>query len=65
MMRQEYRDRTGMLRGWTESSGRRIKAHDRTGYLLGWYEPARDETRDRSGRLLGHGDMLAALIWGA
>ena len=64
-MRQEYRDRTGMLRGWREQSGGRIDGRDRTGYLVGWYDPHRDETRDRTGRMIGKGDMLAALIWSA
>ncbi len=61
-MRQEYRDRTGMLRGWREASAGRINGRDRTGYLVGWYDPAHDETRDRTGRFVGTGDMLAALI---
>ena len=64
-MRQEYRDRTGMLRGWTERAGGRIDARDRTGLLLGWYEPKTDETRDRSGRFLGYGNLLVGLIWSA
>lgn len=62
-MRQEYRDRTGMLRGWREEAGNRTNGRDRTGYLVGWYDLARDETRDRSGRLVGRGDMLVALIF--
>lgn len=64
-MRQEYRDRTGALRGWREVSGNRISGRDRTGYLVGWYDPARNETRDRTGRFLGTGDMLPALILSA
>lgn len=64
-MRQEYRDRTGLLRGWREASGGRIDGRDRTGYLVGWYDPARGETRDRAGRLVGKGDMLTALIFSA
>ena len=65
MMGQEYRDRTGMLRGWREEAGGRIDGRDRTGNLVGWYDPRRDETRDRTGRLVGKGDVLAALIWSA
>lgn len=64
-MRQEYRDRTGMLRGWSEVSDGRINGRDRTGYLIGWYDPARDETRDRTGHLVGSGNMLASLVWNA
>lgn len=64
-MRQDYRDRTGMLRGWTEHSGSRINGRDRTGLLVGSYDPVRNETRDRTGRLIGQGDLLASLIWNA
>ncbi len=64
-MRQNYRDRTGMLRGWSEPVGNRINGRDRGGYLVGWYDPARDETRDRTGRLVGRGDLLVSLIWNA
>ena len=64
-MRQEYRDRTGMLRGWTERAAGRIDARDRSGFLLGWYGPRCDETRDRTGRFMGHGDLTASLIWSA
>jgi hypothetical protein len=54
-----------MLRGWNEVSGGRINGRDRTGYLVGWYDPTRDETRDRTGRLVGSGNMLASLVWSA
>lgn len=64
-MRQEYRDRTGLLRGWREVSNGRINGRDRSGNLVGWYDPARDETRDRGGRLAGRGDLLASLVWNA
>lgn len=63
-MRQEYRDHTGALRGWSEPSAGRINGRDRTGVLVGWYDPARNETRDRAGRLVGRGDLLVSLIWG-
>lgn len=62
-MRQAYRNRSGQLLGWRQTSGNRVSGHDRAGYLMGWYVPARDATFDRSGRLLGAGDMLAALIF--
>lgn len=62
-MRQEYRDRTGMLRGWRETSSGRINGRDRAGCLVGWYDPAWNETRDRTGRLIGRGDLLISLIW--
>lgn len=64
-MRQEFRDRTGMLRGWSEQAGNRTNARDRTGNLVGWFDPACDETRDRTGRLFGKGNFLVVLIMSA
>lgn len=61
-MRQMYRDRNGLLLGWSDRAGGRITGRNRNGRLVGWYEIARDETRDRDGRFVGHGDLLAALI---
>ena len=61
-MRQEYRDRAGRLIGWTEHRGLRIEGRARTGTLVGWYDGHYNETRDRAGRLVGSGDILAALI---
>lgn len=61
-MRQELRDRSGWLVGWREQSGNRIDGRSHAGRLVGWYDPHRDETRDYAGRLVGRGDLLAALI---
>lgn len=61
-MRQEYRDRDGKLRGWRHQSGRRIFGRVHTGALVGWYDTVTNETRDQAGKLVGKGDMLAALI---
>lgn len=61
-MRQEYRDRTGSLLGYREQRGDRADCRDRMGSLVGSYYPARDETRDRFGIFVGHGDLLSALI---
>jgi len=52
----------GKLLGWRVQSGRRILGHSHTGALVGWYDTAMNETRDQAGRLVGRGDMLAALI---
>lgn len=61
-MRQELRDRSGWLVGWREDSGNRINGRNHAGRLVGWYDPRHDETRDYSGRLVGHGDLLSSLI---
>jgi len=61
-VRQEYRDRMGKLLGWRIQLGRRILGHIHTGAQVGWYDTVMNETRDQAGRLVGRGDMLAALI---
>lgn len=61
-MRQEYRDRTGRLLGCREQRGDRVDCRDRTGSFVGSYYPARDETRDRFGSLIGRGDLLSSLL---
>lgn len=61
--RAELRDRDGRLLGWIALAPTGLReARDRDGRLLGLYDPARNETRDRHGRLLYRGEALAALI---
>lgn len=40
----------------------RINGRDDAGRLVGWFDPARNETRDANGRLVGRGDQLASLF---
>jgi YD repeat-containing protein len=61
-MRQTYKDRDGRLLGWTDQAGARTTGRDRDGRLVGWYDIVRNETRDQNGRLIGHGNLLSALI---
>lgn len=61
-MRQVLRDRNGLLLGWSDHAGGRNTGRDKNGRLVGWYDIERGETRDRDGRFVGHGDLLAALI---
>ena len=60
--RYEWRDNTGLLLGWRESAGRILQARDRSGSIVGWYDPQKNQTRDRTGRLVGEGDLLSALL---
>ena len=60
--RQELRDFGGRLIGWIERSGGRLEARDYSGRLRGWFEERQNETRDFTGRLVGRGNLLAALI---
>lgn len=59
-MRQDLRASNGKLIGWLENGiGGRINGRDAFGRLIGWYDPVRDETRDPTGRLVGHGNLLS------
>jgi hypothetical protein len=56
------RDSRGVLFGWIEPVGRLIQAKDRTGSIVGWYDPHQNDTRDRTGKLVGSGDLLSAIL---
>jgi hypothetical protein len=56
------RDRTGRLLGWIEAVGRLLQAKDRHGTIIGWYDPRQNVTRDRTGTLVGTGDLLSAML---
>lgn len=61
--RDEIRDRQGRLIGTIlhRSDGAR-EVRNRQFRLFGTYNPKRNETRDRLGRLLTKGDSLSALL---
>jgi hypothetical protein len=62
-MRQYLRDSNGRLIGWREEGMvGRINGRNDAGRLVGWFDPARNETRDANGRLVGRGDLLATLM---
>lgn len=61
-MKQEIRDRAGVLIGWLEQSGRLINGRDRSGSIVGSFDPASNETRDRAGVLIGTGNHLVRLM---
>jgi hypothetical protein len=56
------RDRRGVLLGWIEAIGRLIQARDKSGAVVGWYDPRLNVTRDRTGKLMGTGDLLSAIL---
>ncbi len=60
--RQELRDFSGRLLGWLERSCGRLEARDYSGRLRGWHDERANETRDYTGRRVGQGNLLAALI---
>lgn len=56
------RDRSGTLLGWIEPRGKLIQAKNKSGSVVGWYDPTLNITRDRTGLLVGTGDLLSALV---
>ena len=65
MADQELRNRQGKLLGKIKTVGTgKLEARDSVGHLKGTYDPRTNETRDPVGRLLGKGNLLAALIAG-
>lgn len=57
MADHELRDRIGNLRGRIRTlSGGKLELRDRT------YNPKSDDTRDRTGNLVGRGNVLATLL---
>jgi hypothetical protein len=65
MARQGLLDRSGNLIGTIEirSDGKQ-EGRDRSGNLKGTYDPKSNETRDRSGNVVGKGNFLSNLIVG-
>jgi hypothetical protein len=61
-VRQELRDRSNGIIGWLEQRSGRIEGRNRVGGIVGWYDIDRNWTLDRTGRVVGHGDLLSSLI---
>ena len=65
MPREYVRNRAGRILGSYEDNGisGRIEARDATSRRLGYYDRRANETRDVSGRLIGNGNLLPALVF--
>jgi len=63
MADQHLKDRNGRLLGTIKMlpNGRQ-EIRDRAGLFKGSYESRTDETKDRTGRLLGKGNQLTTLL---
>jgi len=59
---ENLRDRNGHLLGKIKEVNGEYELRDASGRLLGRYNPKTNVTRDRCGRLIGRGNLLAALI---
>jgi hypothetical protein len=62
-MRTTLRDGSGNTLGYIqEVSPYRHELHATSGKLLGYYNPHLDQTLSASGRMVGHGNLLASLV---
>lgn len=63
MAKQDLRDRSGSLIGSIETrNDGKQELRDKTGSLKGTYDPKSNQTRDRSGSLVGTGNLLTTLL---
>ena len=62
MVTQELRDRTGWLMGTLYINSDSQELRDRHGTYVGKYDQGANETRDRTGRLVGSGNLLMTLL---
>jgi hypothetical protein len=62
-MKQELRDSNGRPIGSiTITSSGKHEGRDANGRMKGSYDPKTNQTRDSSGRLVGKGNVLAAVV---
>lgn len=59
-MRENLKDRYGMMLGYYENRGGRKELYDKYGLKLGYYDGK--YTYDRYGMKVGEGDLLAMLL---
>ena len=60
--RQELRDSSQKLIGYTQDIGDYVELRDSYTKLLGKYYPKVNETRDSSSKLVGKGNLLMTLL---
>lgn len=62
-MRQQLRDSSNRPIGTiTTTTSGKLEGRDANGRLKGTYDPKTDQTRDSSGRVVGRGNVLAAVV---
>lgn len=63
IMKQELRDSNGRPIGTiTIASNGKYEGRDANGRLKGSYDPRTNQTRDSNGRVVGRGNVLAAVV---
>lgn len=62
-MKQQLRDSNSRtIETITITSNGRLEGRDANGRLKGTYDPKTDQTRDSNGRVVGRGNVLAAVV---
>jgi hypothetical protein len=62
-MKQQFRDSNNRPIGTiTTTTNGRLEGRDANGRLKGTYDPRSDQTRDSNGRVVGRGNVLAAVV---
>lgn len=62
LLTQNLRAKNGHLMGKIREVNGKYDLKDRNGRHLGYYDPKTNKTRDRSGKLVGRGNLLASLL---
>jgi len=63
MADQRLEDSRGHILGFIRSEGGgRLRLESNNGYTLGYYDPRRNETTDKGGRVVGRGNLLTTLL---
>ena len=62
-MKQQLRDSNNRPIGTiTATTNGKLEGRDANGRLKGTYDPRSDQTRDSNGRVVGRGNVLAAVV---
>jgi len=64
-MREYLRNSAGHRLGYIDRGAVQDVARTMDGYLLGYFIHSRNQTTDSIGHVIGFGDLLAGLIYGA
>lgn len=62
MASQILKDKSGRVIGRIDEEGGKYVLKDRSGKRLGYYNPKTDKTFDKSGKSVGKGNLLDALL---
>lgn len=62
MKNQEFKDKSGRVIAKVKEINRKLELRTSSNVLLGRFDPKTNETRDKSNKLIGKGNLLASLL---